>query len=142
VPEIASPSPATRGILIVDDQLAIRSLLRLSFSAAGYHVRTASDGVEAMELCESESFHAVLSDVCMPRMDGHELARWHAVRHPAIPFILMTGWDPDCVDCAIAGRCRIVKKPFLPQDVVSLVDSILVNTNITSLAATSITATT
>src|SRR4051794_28164270 len=90
-------------ILIVDDEPSIKSLLAFSFQSRGYHVRTASDGVEAMELCETEFFHAVVSDVIMPRMDGHGLARWLADRQPATRFILMTGWDPDSAGCAIAG---------------------------------------
>jgi len=112
-------------ILIVDDESSIRSLLELSFSSAGYDVRTAADGLEAMRLCGSESFDAVLSDVRMPGRTGHELARWLALHHPTTRFILMTGYDTGCEECPIAGRCRIVLKPFVPRDVVSTVDLIL-----------------
>jgi DNA-binding NtrC family response regulator len=112
-------------ILIVDDESGIRSLLKLTFATAGYDVRTAADGFEAMTRCGAESFDAVLSDVRMPGMSGHELARWLAKHHPATPFILMTGWDVGCEDCPIAGRCHIVRKPFLPKDVVSRINEIL-----------------
>jgi two-component system response regulator PrrA len=56
-----------RRILIVDDEAAITRLLSAAFTCAGYEVRTASDGIEAKTICESESFSAVLSDVRMPR---------------------------------------------------------------------------
>jgi DNA-binding response OmpR family regulator len=103
----------------------IRSLLELSFADAGYDVRIAADAAQAMELCGVESFDAVLSDVRMPGMSGHELARWLARCHPATQLFLMTGWDTNCEDCPIAGRCSIVAKPFLPNEVVSRVDAAL-----------------
>ena len=112
-------------ILIVDDERGIRSLLELSFADAGYDVRIAADGNQAMQLCAVESFDAVISDVRMPGISGHELARWLARRHPGTRFFLMTGWDTSCEDCPIAGRCSIVAKPFRPSDVVSRVDAAL-----------------
>jgi DNA-binding NtrC family response regulator len=112
-------------ILIVDDEIGILALLALIFEGAGYGVRTAADGLEAMELCRAESLDAVISDARMPGFSGHDLARWLAEQRPATRFILMTGWDTGCDDCSIAGRCHIVVKPFLPRDVVSAVDAIL-----------------
>jgi DNA-binding NtrC family response regulator len=109
----------------VDDEIGILSLLELSFADAGYHVRTAANGLEAMQLCVAEPFDAVLSDARMPGISGHELARWLAERHPTTRFFLMTGWDTGCEDCSIAGRCHIVVKPFVPRDVVSTVDAVL-----------------
>jgi DNA-binding NtrC family response regulator len=90
------------------------ALCSLNFSLAGYTVRTAEDGREAMQLCRSELFDAVLSDVVMPQLGGHDLARWLATYYPATKFILMTGWDTGCEDCPIAGRCSILAKPFAP----------------------------
>ena len=68
---IESPS-----ILIVDDERGLRSLLRLSFLAAGYDVRAAADVREAMRMCGTKSFDVVLTDVRMPELTGHDLARW------------------------------------------------------------------
>jgi DNA-binding NtrC family response regulator len=112
-------------ILIVDDEDGIRSLLSLSFSTAGYSVRTAENGLEAMQILGSEPFDAVLSDVAMPASNGHDLARWLARFHPAIHCILMTGWDTGCEDCPIAGRCSILEKPFSPNDAVAVVNAII-----------------
>jgi len=115
----------TRTILIVDDERDILVLLALSFEGAGYGVRTAADGLEAMQLCRAESFDAVISDARMPGFSGHDLARWLAEHRPATRFILMTGWDTGCEDCSIAGHCHVVLKPFVPRDVVSTVDAVL-----------------
>lgn len=65
-------------VLIVDDEPAIRSVLSLAFVRAGYEVRTADGPATAMELCGSQKFDAILSDIQMPRIDGHSLIRWVA----------------------------------------------------------------
>jgi DNA-binding NtrC family response regulator len=112
-------------ILIVDDEGAILSLLSATFSMAGYQVRTASDGPDAIRLCQSEPFDVVLSDVVMPRMNGHELARWVADRFPQTQTVLMSGFDSGCEECPISGRCRWLSKPFRPSDAVAMIERAL-----------------
>jgi DNA-binding NtrC family response regulator len=112
-------------ILIVDDEAAIRSLLATAFERAGYDVRTAPDGPEAVELCTGESFDAVLSDVVMPRMNGHDLARWIAERHPRTRLVLMSGFDLGCQQCPYAPRCQFLPKPFRLREVLSVVGDAL-----------------
>jgi DNA-binding NtrC family response regulator len=112
-------------ILIVDDEPSIRTLLSAAFGMAGYEVRTAPDGPEAMALCKAERFDAVLSDVVMPKMTGHELAQWIATEHPATRTILMSGFDLACQDCPHAGRCMLIPKPFRPRDAVAQVETAL-----------------
>lgn len=116
-------------ILIVDDEPAIRKLLGAVFTGAGYEVRIAGSGPEAMAVCESESFDALLSDVRMPGMNGHELVRWVVVRHPAIRTVLMSGYDDiACQGCGIAPQpCWLLPKPFHPKDAVSTVTQLLEN---------------
>lgn len=92
---------------------------------AGYEVRTAADAREAMLCLKSEDFDAVLSDVTMPRMNGHDLARWIAREYPRIPTALMSGYDPGCEECPISGRCRRLAKPFRPSEAVALIGQVL-----------------
>ena len=112
-------------ILIVDDEAAIRSLLATAFEKAGYEVRTAPDGPEALTLCDAEPFDAVLSDVVMPRMNGHDLARLIAERHPQTRMVLMSGFDLGCQKCAYAPRCKFLPKPFRLREVLSVVGNAL-----------------
>ena len=112
-------------ILIVDDERGLRSLLRLSFSAAGYDVHAAADVPEAMAMCGAKSFDVVLTDVRMPGPTGHDLARWLANYHPATCPILMTGCDTGCDDCPILGSCTVLPKPFNPAHAVLLVGAVL-----------------
>jgi CheY-like chemotaxis protein len=66
-------------VLIVDDEDSIRRLVSKILERAGFEVRTARDGVEAIEWIAAEDFDVVLLDVMMPKMDGfcvvHELEK-------------------------------------------------------------------
>ncbi len=62
-------------ILVVDDNPDKLELIEAALSLAGYHVTTASDGVEAIAAIESYQPDLVITDVMMPRMNGYELAQ-------------------------------------------------------------------
>jgi len=112
-------------LLIVDDEHAIRSMLAHAFARAGYEVKTASDPFQAMDLFDSESFDAILTDVQMPGMDGHSLIRWVAEAYPAVRSVLMSGYDIRCGDCPFPGRCELLQKPFVPSVAVAAVGQVL-----------------
>ena len=116
-----------RRILLVDDEPLVLKLLANAFRDAGYEVKAASNASDAIALCESESCNVLLSDVRMPGMDGHELARWFAVRHPGVRRLLMSGYDElECSGCGVAGEpCTLIQKPFRPRNVVAIVDKLL-----------------
>jgi two-component system chemotaxis sensor kinase CheA len=81
-------------ILVVDDSPTTRTILRNVFTAAGYYIRTATDGVDALERLRSEAIDLVISDVEMPRMDGFELTRQVKVKYH-LPVILVTGMEKE-----------------------------------------------
>ena len=112
-------------ILIVDDEPMVRSLLIRSFARAGYDVMMAGDAFEAMAIIGANAFDAVLSDVDMPKMNGHELARWIAANRPVTRCILMSGFGVDCEECPFAGRCILLRKPFIPKEAVALITQML-----------------
>ncbi|GLI40033.1 response regulator [Geobacter hydrogenophilus] len=90
-PEEAAP----RSILVVEDSITARTLLKNILEAAGYQVRTAVDGVDALTLLGTEDFDLVVSDVDMPRMNGFELTgRIRESRQLAdLPVVLVTSLD-------------------------------------------------
>jgi two-component system chemotaxis sensor kinase CheA len=73
---IAAAEPArikSKSILVAEDSITARTLLKNILETAGYNVKTAVDGAEAFALVKSEVFDIVVSDVDMPRMNGFEL---------------------------------------------------------------------
>lgn len=75
---VHEPEPVRRApprVLIVDDSVTTRLMEQNLFEAAGYDVRLAADGGEALALIRAERFDVVVSDVDMPVMDGFELTR-------------------------------------------------------------------
>lgn len=62
-----------RRVLIVDDDCAIRALLRRSFEEAGYSVLEAADGLDAMRVADEERVDLLVTDLVMPNREGIEL---------------------------------------------------------------------
>jgi two-component system, chemotaxis family, sensor kinase CheA len=82
-------------VLVVEDSITARTLLRSIIEAAGYAVTTAVDGVDAFTALRTGDFALVVSDVDMPRMNGFELtARIRADQRLAeLPVILVTALE-------------------------------------------------
>jgi two-component system, chemotaxis family, sensor kinase CheA len=103
----ASPIPAPRSrpvaatarasLLVVDDALTVRELQRAILERAGYTVRTANDGLEALALLAEQRADLVLTDVEMPNLDGFGLtARIRGEPRLAnIPVLLITSRSSD-----------------------------------------------
>ncbi|HPT10853.1 MAG TPA: response regulator [Bacteroidales bacterium] len=82
-------------LLVAEDSITLRSLLRNILESSGYKVRTAVDGLEAFQFLQNDSFDLVVSDVEMPRLNGFDLTlriRGDKVLSE-IPVILVTALD-------------------------------------------------
>ncbi|PWU01612.1 MAG: hypothetical protein C5B51_22445 [Terriglobia bacterium] len=113
-------------ILVVDDDYQIRKLLRALLIRAGHQVQTARHAQAALDLCRPPAhFDVVLSGVALAGMDGHDLARWMAANCPRTQVALISATDSLCESCPYLQRCRIIPKPFKPQEVVSAVTELL-----------------
>ena len=84
-----------KSILVAEDSITSRTLLKNILEFAGYKVKTAIDGAEALTVLATEAFDLVVSDVEMPRMSGFDLtARIRADKRLAqLPVVLVTGLD-------------------------------------------------
>jgi two-component system chemotaxis sensor kinase CheA len=91
----AAEAPAqiqSAAILVVDDALTVRELQRSIFEHAGYRVRTAANGEEALERMAEEVPDLVLTDIEMPQMDGFQLTEAIRARpgFASVPVIILT----------------------------------------------------
>jgi CheY-like chemotaxis protein len=103
--------PETRvKLLIVDDEVSIRTSLSLIFSELGYCVRSAGDGYSALLEIQQELPDILLSDLNMPGMSGFELLSVVRRQLPAIHVIAMSG--------ALSGTCvppGVAADAFFPK---------------------------
>lgn len=113
---------ATR-ILVVDDEPHMARLASYVLEKAGYEVRQANGGLEALACLEAEEPDLVLCDIMMPDMDGFELVctiradlRW---RH--LPVIMLTalGQESDLNRAKEAGANGYLTKPFSSSQILS-----------------------
>ena len=86
---------ASKSILVAEDSITSRTLLKNILEFAGYTVKTAIDGAEALTVLATEAFDLVVSDVEMPRMSGFDLtARIRSDKRLAqLPVVLVTALD-------------------------------------------------
>jgi two-component system chemotaxis sensor kinase CheA len=84
-----------QSVMVVEDSITSRMLLKNILEAAGYYVRTAVDGVDAFNALKTNSFDLVVSDVDMPRMNGFDLtAKIRADKKLSeLPLILVTALE-------------------------------------------------
>ncbi len=84
-----------KSVLVAEDSITARTLVKNILESAGYHVKTAVDGVEALTALKTEPFDLVVSDVDMPRMSGFDLtAKIRADKKLAeLPVVLVTALE-------------------------------------------------
>jgi DNA-binding response OmpR family regulator len=78
-------------ILIVDDELEIREVLKEFLQLKGYAVLTAANGVEALTCLKAETLDLALIDMWMPGMNGLDILRSIRALDPSVAMIMMTG---------------------------------------------------
>jgi two-component system chemotaxis sensor kinase CheA len=111
-------------ILVVDDSPTTRAILRNVFTAAGYVVRTATDGVDALERLRAGPADVVVTDVEMPRLNGFDLTRQIKARF-GLPVILVTGREQEehrREGLAAGADAYVVKSTFQGQGLLEVVE--------------------
>ncbi|HTT52659.1 MAG TPA: response regulator transcription factor [Streptosporangiaceae bacterium] len=109
-------------ILVVDDELSLRRLMRLYLGQAGFAVQEASTGAQALAALRRGDIDLAIVDVMLPEVDGFEVVR-QARRNSSIPIILLTarGEEASRVAGLEIGADDYVVKPFLAHEVVARV---------------------
>jgi two-component system response regulator AtoC len=101
-------------ILIVDDELNMRLVLKAMLKKEGYEVVSAADGREALQILQKEKIAVVATDLRMPRLDGMGLLDRIMQDDPALPVIILTahGTVANAVDALKRGAFDYLTKPF------------------------------
>ncbi len=118
----AMPPASLRGsetVLVVEDEAAVRNLVRRVLEAHGYSVLVAADGPEALRLIEShhEPIHLLVTDVVMPKMSGRQLAERVVSTRRETKVLYLSGYTDDAIvhHGVLAPGIAFLQKPFTPR---------------------------
>jgi two-component system chemotaxis response regulator CheY len=116
-------TPAKAKVLVADDSSLVRLYYRSALENAGFEVKQAINGIEAMEKVLSESFDLVIVDVNMPRMDGFTFLR--SLRSSvadvaALPALMISteSGEQDIAEARVAGANFYLVKPVAEVELV------------------------
>ena len=114
-------------ILVIDDEPTVADALSLILSDKGYEVIVALNGRDGLEKCNQRKFEVMITDLRLPDISGLDILN------------CIRGKDPDCVVLIITSHCTpeimaesmslgaidVLSKPFLPSDILGLIDRAL-----------------
>ena len=126
---VAAYTGGTETILLVEDEGAVRLLVRNVLSQHGYRVLEASCGAEALSICESYQgpVHLVLTDVVMPGLKGPELVDRLRRRIPNARILYISGYTDNAIDYFRHAEHNnaFLAKPFSLDEVLKKVREVL-----------------
>jgi CheY-like chemotaxis protein len=108
---------AKQKVLVVDDEEIVRESFRLALTEAGYAVRTAGSGHDALKACREEPCDVMLADLKMPDMDGLQVTREVSSQFPNIRVVIVTGYpSPETYqEASQLGILDYLEKPISPE---------------------------
>ncbi len=110
-------------ILCVDDETDLNDILQDAFELEGFSVVSAANGKEALVAIETQKFDVIVSDQCMPGMDGNELLKELHSKVTDMPLFYLCTGNSSLIkeDLSSYGLTSIIEKPY---DVFDLADVI------------------
>jgi len=127
-----APLVATGGsesVLLVEDEESVRELVRETLKTKGYSVMEAADGIQGMKIAESfeGKIDILITDVAMPGMGGHELAKRVTAARPGIKILFLSGYTEDAIihEGVLDPGTAFLQKPFTLQALARKVRDVL-----------------
>lgn len=113
-------------LLIVDDEINIRAVVREYAEFEEYEVDEAANGMEAVEKCRQNEYDLIIMDVMMPKLDGYSASK-EIKKHKNIPIIMLSarGEEYDKLFGFEIGVDDYVVKPFSPKELMARVKAVL-----------------
>lgn len=124
------PAPhGTETVLLVEDEDAVRALIRFTLQQCGYTVLETSHGEEAIRVATShrETIHLLVTDVVMPGMGGRVVAERLRNLHPEMKVLFLSGYTDDAVvrHGILHEQVNFLQKPFSPNALAHQVRKVL-----------------
>jgi CheY-like chemotaxis protein len=117
-------------VLVVDDDAGIRTLVRTILVRAGYEVREAVNGDEALRSCAEQPPDVIITDILMPDKDGVEVLLEVSRRNVGVPIVAISGGGLGAAAAYLEtashlGATATLAKPFSPASLLTTVQSVL-----------------
>ncbi|GEK87129.1 response regulator transcription factor [Microbacterium aerolatum] len=131
-PELRHPDGSALRILAVDDEQMLTDLLAMALRMEGWEVRTASSGLEALQVARDFEPDALVLDIMMPDLDGMSVLRRLRESGNLVPVLFLTAKDAvgDRVAGLTAGGDDYVTKPFSLEEVIARLRAIIRRTGV------------
>lgn len=113
-------------ILVVDDEIKIREIIKEYAEFEGYEVAQAEDGIQAVEMVKNQDFDIIIMDVMMPKLDGYSACK-EIRKIKQIPVIMLSarGEEYDKLFGFEIGVDDYVVKPFSPKELMARIRAVL-----------------
>ncbi len=126
---ISKVSCGRERVLVVEDQVELRSLISETLKGSGYEVHEAANGLKALDLIQNSTskFDLVITDVVMPEMGGRELAQKLMLIDPQLKILYLSGYTEDTLsNYGVSGSLpHFLEKPFSRSSLLKKIRNIL-----------------
>lgn len=114
-------------ILVIDDEIAVCSLMKEFLGSSGYDVAVAYDGLEGLSKIKERMPGLVFLDLKMPRMNGFELMEAVREINPDLPIVIISAiWNKEVEeDCLKKGARGFIRKPIKLEELEQFADQLL-----------------
>lgn len=112
-------------LLIVEDELSIRELIRMNISRYGYLCECAKDGEEALAMIENNKYDLILLDIMLPKINGYELMEYIKSLKTPVIFITAKSSVKERVLGLHMGADDYLVKPFAIEELMARIESVL-----------------
>ena len=128
---LAVPRPEKRFVLLVDDHPPTLSTLRQVVELAGHSCFATLSSYEALRYCRKRSPSLVVTDLAMPYLNGHGMARLIKNRYPKVPILLVTGesLDPETLIKLRQTFAAVMLKPLPIEPFLGLLNQLMSDTD-------------
>ena len=113
-------------ILVVDDEVRIRSIIKKYAEFEGHRVSEAGDGMDAVRLCRENEYDIIILDIMLPELDGFSACR-EIRKSLQTPIIMLSarGEEYDKINAFGLGVDDYVVKPFSPKELMLRIDAVM-----------------
>ena len=138
---LAPSRQPSASLLLVEDNDTLRNLLQRTLEGAGFSVLSASDGAEALRLCQQHdgAINLTVSDIVMPQLNGLQMTEQIRAARPKMKFLFITGFADEFPELRelIKNGGDVLEKPFLPSELLGKVEKMLNQENLATGTASS-----